>query len=263
MKRGAVAVLDALGFKGIWKRYDPARVLASLKLSSVAAQGQTNFLNKMFAEEKMRVKADIVAFSDTVFLIATADDEGGPLEGVDDLMAVTAVCGGAATLSLFAALMDPPILYRGAVTVGAFASIERTFLVGQAIDDAASLEKEPEGAIIMVDPSAIPRPPLPRASFVIKDYDVPIKGGRVLTTDVVNPFSGARAIEHLDFVKNAARRHGLVEGTPVNDIIAHCYNAAFGENRSLDVEIKRQNTQRLLLAARAQAELPAAESAEE
>lgn len=92
-----------------------------------------------------------------------------------------------------AALCDPPLLYRGAITVGRFA-MDENFLLGPAVDEAAELMDMADGPFVWLAPTArrlrhvITDMSGPKWSEVAFEYDVPLKGGRVLPTRVMNPF---------------------------------------------------------------------------
>jgi hypothetical protein len=78
------------------------------------------------------------------------------------------------------------------VTVGRFI-IEKSFLLGPAVDEAAALHETADGAFVWFAPRAAR---LPRPSYggpdvwktMIFRHPVPFKDGRRLTTNVVSPF---------------------------------------------------------------------------
>jgi hypothetical protein len=69
MQTGAFALMDALGFKGIWQRHEPSEVLASLRQMS---EGVNN-VTKRF---QSRVSFRTAFLSDTIALGVTLDPIG-------------------------------------------------------------------------------------------------------------------------------------------------------------------------------------------
>src|SRR6266545_3020622 len=71
MKEGAFALIDCLGFKGIWKRTDPSRVIDKLQLIEQTIQDKINSNKFAFLEInrfgplklKVNLLSDTVAFS--------------------------------------------------------------------------------------------------------------------------------------------------------------------------------------------------------
>ena len=132
-----------------------------------------------------------------------------------------------------AACLDPPLVYRGAVSAGAFV-IDAEFLLGPAVDEAASEEKRAEGALIWLTPSALsafgkyPAQLGRREPRIEYNYRVPMKGGHTYRTHVVNPI--------------------LSIPEPREESIRSLL-ATFSRSQSVDVAIKRQNTEAFLLRA--------------
>jgi hypothetical protein len=223
VNRGAVAIVDALGFKGVWDdpNRQPTAVLAALKEIGEAArtekrQASLYLDRRTLPDEVAKNLKDpfmkIVQLSDTIVVAAGrrprkrrpwkrhADDWDKRLrltvdqleDAVDGYLRYI-VCRCVCSILKVAALCDPALIYRGAVTAGDFA-IDKHFLLGPAIDEAAELMEMADGPFVWLAPSA------DRLKHTIREarkdawgemairHSVPLKGGRRLPTRVLNPF---------------------------------------------------------------------------
>jgi hypothetical protein len=240
MQSGAVVVLDAVGFKGIWKSWKPEAIIASLKTAASYAKeratpGPVGTIDLVVRQLESQVRV----FSDTVVLTVAcsprSEEETSPLSPGDVAVAesVKVACSMASRFVGKAGCLDPPLVYRGAVSAGAFV-IDEEFLLGPAVDEAASEEKRAEGAFIWLAPSALSAfekyaaqlgPVSPRIEY---NYRVPMKGGHTYRTHVVNPI--------------------LSIPEPREESIRRLL-ATFSRSQAVDVAIKRQNTEAFLLRA--------------
>lgn len=201
MKRGAVAVLDALGFKGIWGRsgVDSDVVLENLRrLADNVEAGLKALAERMGAADQVRVvsNTELIAFSDSIILLTAAElKEQLPASEQDaqlirDFVALQGTCYAASTIIVGGAILNPPLVYRGALSFGEFSRADR-FAIGPAVDEAASMESLAEAAIVWLTPSALhvaehlPQEYLP----AVVDSPVPLKGGNTFRTTVVNPLA--------------------------------------------------------------------------
>jgi hypothetical protein len=224
VNRGAVAIVDALGFKGIWGNVErpSTRVLATLKTIGEAARADVEaaalYLDrKSLPDEVVKNLKDpfikVVQLSDTVVIAAGRRERArGPWQrhteewqekfglspdamerGVDAYLRYV-VCRCVCRLVKTALFCDTPLLYRGVVTVGHF-EIDENFLLGPAVDEAAELMDLADGPFVWLAPTA------DRLKHVIREatndrwremavsFAVPLKGGRRLPTHVLNPWS--------------------------------------------------------------------------
>jgi hypothetical protein len=170
MQRGALAMFDALGFKGIWRRVSAPEVVVD-KLRRM--QGSLEeYLRTTFggdgqpalrdpANVLRSVQATFLSDTVTVAVVPKAMDEVGEgLRGsgivTPERLAASAVAY-AATLSghvMRAALGAPPAwAYRGCIAYGEFHMDDR-FLVGEAVDEAAERMGAADGAFVWLAPSA-------------------------------------------------------------------------------------------------------------
>jgi hypothetical protein len=172
MRTGAIVMLDALGFKGIWKRYpDP----------------QVN-IDKMRA---LRKKAEV--------LTGRFEGLGGaPIDirssFVSDTIGPCAIAIAAQQTSLVieeALKTEPSLAYRGCIAYGSF-EIDYPFLLGEAVDEAAEHHERAEGALIWLAPSALAlwrsQRCFPAEQFNMAPWDVPLKGIGPYRTLAIHPF---------------------------------------------------------------------------
>jgi hypothetical protein len=225
---GAVAILDALGFKGIWKRHKINSIVAKLKsinqlcvtvekhwgktleipaLHSVD-DGPAEKVVMQFKQPKLFVRL----LSDSIVVgsqAASRKDE----DVSDALWNVARVC---AAITFWGRRSPKPILlYRGAISCGDFL-IDSNFLIGPAIDEAAQLHQLGQAACVWFAPSAckllqgykgsIPgaREPEKAATLwfhqAVDGISVPLKDGRSLQTWMLVPFHGDFDRERADIL---------------------------------------------------------------
>lgn len=207
---GAIAVLDALGFKGIWSRLEADVVFGKLRrlrdtvledVFQANAKYQT-----MMASETITRHAKF--FSDTA-VVGTSVRPGGGMFPAFPTQNEGALFGQVredhsvrdilATLVRFlgvAAAKPAPFAYRGCISSGEFA-IEDDFLLGPAIDDAAVLANEPDGAFVMLTPEAaraltslhMGGPYIELYNIIAPAFPVPMKHGPPLESRVLNPLA--------------------------------------------------------------------------
>jgi len=126
MQTVAVALIDALGFKGIWKVADPTDVLKTLRGFRQVTQGMTEAINRFPSP----VTFHALSVSDSLVFAAAANDSAHSARMLDLLG--TAV----ARFLRNALLSDLPLTFRGCITVGP-GFMEDGIIVGEAIDCAA------------------------------------------------------------------------------------------------------------------------------
>ena len=206
-QQGAVVVVDALGFKGIWKRHAVENVLGSLRDLVDLVQKDVADLVKAISGLSPVIESRFL--SDTVVFTVAHDlpYETAPQGNPDVALGARMVPVGAFTVELACALgaliqargaLSPvPMAFRGAIGFGDY-RIERDFLVGPAIDETAAAHERANGAIVWVTPSAEAtlriagsRPPdsalLKR--MLIPSFRVPLKRFRGTRAPVVNPMA--------------------------------------------------------------------------
>ncbi len=212
MQRSAVAVLDVLGFKGIWERGKPEEVLEVLedlweKVSEVSSDF-TGIQRTAVVDGSGTTESDLFdskpwvsAFSDTVIVtMATRPKLALHEELPCDFYSLTAVVAWAAGIAARALRHSfrpgPSLLFRGAIAFGDLTLKGDRFLVGPAIDEAAIMEPQAEAAAIFLTDSAkevfeagaaaSEVPELAATNGFLFPYCLPIKQGKHLDTYVVN-----------------------------------------------------------------------------
>jgi len=252
MKLGAVAILDALGFKGIWKREQPELVIGKLRrlrdrIVGDIARAQQTFPAMLSAEKVTRQAAFL---SDSLVVAVSVEPGGigalGPIPlavgGFPDLVrqdhSLRDLLLTLAPLIDVAATAAPCFAYRGVIACGEF-EFEDVFVLGEAIDEAAALASTADGAFVWLAPSAnevhgqfAELNPYSRPWDALAPvYDVPMKEGRLVRTRVLNPF---------------ADREPSTRGALVDALLA-----TFGTDNE-DVQRKRRNTEVFLRTFMAQ-----------
>lgn len=209
---GAVAFLDALGFKGIWSRYAPGAVIDNLRSVTF---GEPIYSDRPLQLDGFSLSSHVITLSDTIVVSAalTPDDPGGRDVRSDlecKVAALASVCCKAGMLCSMVLSSSTPLVYRGAVSVGDFIHDDR-FLIGPAIDEAAEHEKLADAGLVWLAPSAqqIAREAWGSAEglfqdlelFVVPNVDVPMKDGTRELTCVVNPLRFS--LDHDEFLQRA------------------------------------------------------------
>jgi hypothetical protein len=208
MRVGALAMFDALGFKGIWSRpgirENPELVISKLRdlESRVSA-----FLDRDFGGNRNDAvknplnvlgQCSVSFLSDTVVLgVATKTPEELEPHSIREEnyrgWSLTVAARFANFILREAAKSEPSLAYRGCISYGEFA-LENNFIVGRAVDAAAEAMDRAQGAFVWFAPEAMTE--LSRLGLelstlreqAVVPYSVPLKGGDQYETGVVAPF---------------------------------------------------------------------------
>lgn len=154
MEEGAFALIDCLGFKGIWKRANPALLLQKLsQIEQTAVEqiaGKENLKHFSFSPMTPRIRL----LSDTVAISLQYEKKEGetPDEYQKNYLIVIACHIVIQILDSFIT-GEPYLVLRGCITYGEHIS-EGNFIVGPAVDEAAEHMNVAEGAFIWLLPSA-------------------------------------------------------------------------------------------------------------
>jgi hypothetical protein len=238
MKTGAFALIDCLGFKGIWKGGEHDALMS--KLQSISKRAEIAAKKRAFpngipvgipSENELRLEVKLL--SDTV---AISVCRGHNDDKLIELTTITNIVQEIIALYL----EEPPYLVlRGCITYGKHTTSEN-FLVGPAIDEAAEYMNSAEGAFIWFLPAAtdIIQPFCDIHSKVPQDeksklistaleaffpkYPIPIKNSHYLNARAVNPF-----------YKKSAEDSDLMESS---------YKDAMKVGENMSIWMKRQNT---------------------
>jgi hypothetical protein len=190
MRRGAIALIDVLGFKGIWRRHSEEDVIGSLQALLEASQED--------ARQATAVPATMIHFIAPVFLSDTVafglaakpvTDANAALEATGEVelvgpfdesrlnsWTVWHMGNFLAHLMRRALLGKVPLAFRGAVAFGRFGMTDR-FLIGEAVDEAANFHECPHGAIVGLAPSAakFEQAEVPSSVSKFVKYSIPTK----------------------------------------------------------------------------------------
>lgn len=184
---GAVALLDVLGFKGIWQRQSPRTVLQRMRYLRGAGrelQGP-NLQGVLWQFPKAVLR--VMWVCDTIIISATLKrGSRGPRRYL--YRAVESVASTAGRLILNATEGSPPFLLRGCLAAGEMLADSHA-LLGPAVDEAAEWYEAADGAFFMLTPSAKAISDKFANTFLTHleptlmwPYKVPLKGGGVLDT---------------------------------------------------------------------------------
>lgn len=155
MTFGAFALLDCLGFKGIWKSIPPAAVIDKLSdIDSWASLPETfgsDLIDDRFPTAP-RTKVNVTLLSDTIAVSVQPIRDNlskyfPPYILAQKLVSVVLEINDRFVRS------DPKIVLRGCLTLGDH-YISDKFIIGPAVDRAAELEKLANGAFIWLDSEA-------------------------------------------------------------------------------------------------------------
>ena len=160
MEEGALVLADCLGFRGIWKRVDPEKLIA--KLQSMKAEAAARVVPKYSSSMlsfgpvrfHLRLLSDTVALS--IQYEAKAYDNGAQPDERQKNLLVSVACESASVLATLFIDSDMPLPLRGCISFGRHLC-EDNFLIGPAVDQAAEYMNEPEGAFIWLLPGVAER----------------------------------------------------------------------------------------------------------
>lgn len=195
---GIVVMIDALGFKGIWNRVDPIRLLETLAeiIPKAVEFGLQRSPGLALFYEENGINPDVRILSDTIFigLHIRKESMSGPPPGDLALLAFRTVRAIAAEITRRIAKSNFPLAYRGCISYGDYACIDN-FIVGPAVDEAAELHQNSEAAAIFMAPSALKyfegrqHPSKIDLGWYYPTYATPMKGGVSIMTRILNPFN--------------------------------------------------------------------------
>jgi hypothetical protein len=222
--------MDALGFGDIWKNADPgAAVKALAQVRDLVKSIKSHVDSGGFHYYEVGpIELHTGWFSDTIMIVAQASHNPEFFPDTERLRTVlvhaVSMCVGYVIRD--AAEMDPPLVFRGAITVGdAFVFPDPEYVwIGPAISEAAKLYERADGAFVLLSPeaSALPDGDVDLADVLV-EYEVPIKGGTSQMARVVSPFT--HVMTNSDY--GASIRAGMT-------------NAMQGDEKAICT--KRQNT---------------------
>ena len=154
MNEGAFALLDCLGFKGIWNRgVTPEAVVAFMKESKAHAESTVKRWMAGFVEESSPQLC--IAFVSDSIAIGASTSQKPPLADWQKgylILLVIAMC--IELMQRFSGPQAPiPLVFRGSITFGPHL-VHDAFFLGPAVDEAASLAQVGQGAFVWLTPDA-------------------------------------------------------------------------------------------------------------
>jgi hypothetical protein len=220
---GAVALIDALGFRGIWGRHKPDDVLTELKTMKDWMESR---VKAQFSSQPW-MQCQVAFLSDTIAISMALDESTQDR----DALSVLYLCDVISWVLDRMLRASIPLAYRGAIAVGSY-EVSPHFLIGQAVDEAAGAHDLAQGALIWLTPVARDHAARwlqsqPDNTHLVK-FDVPLKGGDAFNTYTVSPLEQAR---------DAADANGLTQR------LLATFSAS-----NMEVAVKRQNTARHMRA---------------
>jgi hypothetical protein len=157
MDEGALVLVDCLGFRGIWSRVDPRRLIERLK--SMEAEAGARVIPKYSATNLSfgPVRFHLRFLSDTIALsVQYEPNPKGPASEAQLNTLVSIACESASILARIFIDHELALPLRGCISFGRHLC-EGNFLLGPAVDEAAEYMNEPEGAFIWLLPEAAAR----------------------------------------------------------------------------------------------------------
>jgi hypothetical protein len=194
-KVGAIALLDALGVKAIWRHFGSAEILDGMarmqEAVDVSLDGIQSVKDQFSATGSFPEHSSRLLFiSDSVFLATWPKTAGDPV--IDARASVFACALMCKSVIATAAMFATPWSYRGVITCGGFdVHPEENHVVGPAVDEVATHVRDADGAFVWLTPSSYDVYQQGSSSAdPLVWHNVPLKQGRRISALVVNPFAG-------------------------------------------------------------------------
>ena len=189
---GAVVMMDALVFKGIWQHHQLDPVLRRLRLLEEIFDEFGQSFQTMVAGA-LGFRTRVTFLSDTIVVACYQERLEGRLVLSSGLVAIALGLAGYAYHAGASDIrngepVDAPLAFRGAISFGEFYLDER-YLVGPAIDDAAAWMNRPQGALVMLTPSALKEYVAASSPAHACRWNVPLDKEDFLATWVASPFA--------------------------------------------------------------------------
>jgi hypothetical protein len=151
MQVGAFALLDCLGFKGIWNEGTNATKIIEFLESAEKEAGSAPI--EQFLEPKGIINVSTAFVSDTVAVSVSApyfDQQQDWIQGWAIHCAIQ-ICID--LITRFAMHAPRPMLLRGCIGYGKHL-VRKSFFLGPAVDEVAALHEVSQGAFVWVEPKA-------------------------------------------------------------------------------------------------------------
>jgi hypothetical protein len=152
MREGAFALIDCLGFKGIWKRADSSALLHKLEGIVSSIENQITLKVQAYEHLKEPIKVNATLLSDSVAISLQYENCFSGSEGYKSYLMWLLCSSTIKVLDLYLE-GEPHLVLRGCVTYGQYES-RGNFIVGPAVDDAAENVELSQGAFVWLLPVA-------------------------------------------------------------------------------------------------------------
>lgn len=190
---GAVVLMDALGFKGIWQQpHTLEMVLHRLRVvEEIFEEAKRAYAVQIAQHIGFRLKVSFL--SDTIAIACHQEPLAGRVVNSGGMVAIAL---GLAGFACHAGAADRrkgehvpvPLAYRGAIASGEMHVGDR-YVVGPAIDEAATWMNRAQAAMVMLAPSALDVfQPAQAPAYAIRWF-VPLETGQSFETWVSSPFA--------------------------------------------------------------------------
>lgn len=202
MQWGIFALIDVLGFKGMWRRgHTPDDIFAALsRIRALADHLSDDQMTMDGGDLWSDLKIDVRVFSDNVILschLPDGRDQVKHLPGYEETrryMLLRYIVLLMSKVVTEAASGPVPLLYRGCIAGAEYSINENPFAyLGPAVDEAGALFEAADGFFVFLAPSASEvyrgRPGLLRRAMFpyFVTYDIPLKDAPPLKTFALNP----------------------------------------------------------------------------
>lgn len=265
MREGAFALIDCLGFKGIWKRGGHRtseelreyqyRLIEKLRTITKEVPKLVRVGARPYRRFSEPVVPGVNLLSDSVAISLQYDEELPPKGRYKNYLAWLACESTLKVLDRFRR-DNPTLVLRGCITYGEHIN-EGNFIVGPAVDDAAEGMDIGQGAFVWLHPTAADKyrqcikttaatveklngtqdpeqillvRDLKRAlakPLVVDPYDMPLKAGGHLRCPLLNPLAFHRTKQaHREVVRECL---DAISGNQLDVLLKHQYTADFLE----------------------------------
>ena len=228
MREGAFALIDCLGWKGIWHGTSEIALIEKVSRIQAEVEEEVKKINLQHLNTSSGpIVAQIRLISDTVAVSIQHENDSPPIDSLKKAYLVrTAALSVARIQKLFLA-EEPRVALRGCVSYGNHVVVNN-FIIGPAVDEAADYYESADGAMVWVLPSAGIHSNcgdvlLHDIGSLLILYNMPLKGGGQLKSLLINP---------LYLEASADRRRAIISG----------FLEAMRRVERLDVWVKGQNT---------------------
>jgi len=185
-RQGSVAILDILGFRGLWGNKPPNEIFLQMtKYKDLLIKFKQKIDQGDMAFGKLLSQMNFHTFSDTIIITLEIEKEESLLKSIP-LM-------GTIVGNLYADVLADKLLLRGAISIGSFYTNQDT-LIGPSIDDCAEWYDKANWSGVQLTPKTFyafrkllklkDRPV--SSPMIFQPYRIPMKDGTSLDCSAIN-----------------------------------------------------------------------------